>query len=156
MNKTIHSVLVAIVSGFFVYISNLAVMMLSYCSMSLVSFRFCFTALLLIGAVSAGTGILYRNRTVGQGALRWLFMLVCFAVLFMINGCLGTLDLLCDLFNLTVNSSSDNVSGLLALNHFFVVAVASLLVVIGTVVIYLHNKLFVGKVFDNPPPPVLN
>ena len=145
MNKAIQSVLVSIIAGFFVYISSLAVMMLSYCSMSPLAFCLSFVALLLIGAVSAGVGILYRNRSVRQAVLRWLYIQVSFMGFFLLNGCLGTFGFLCDRFNIAVNSSSDNVSGLLVLNHMFVVVVASLLAVIGTIVINLHNKFCMGK-----------
>ena len=133
MNRTAISLLLAIPTGLFAYINYLAVIILPYCNASSIMFQFCFMSLCVLGALISIIAILYKNHSLLQFALRWVLILVFFVIYFLIGAHVGLVGILCNCFDLSINSSSDNISGMLAVSYIFVVFIASLIIALGKI-----------------------
>lgn len=145
MNKTVASLLMSIVSGLLLYICTLAIMFLPYCNASSLIFWFGFVVLCTIGILIPSMPILYRNRSVLQSVLRWLFTLAFFVGFFLLSAHVGLVVFLEDLFNFSVYSSSENISGLLLVNYLLVVFISSFVIVLGKIATILFLRFFTNS-----------
>ena len=130
-----------IVSGVILYVLSLVCAELPYLNISDQTFCTLYAISIIIGAATI-VALVFKNREIiWVTLLQLVFMFMSLSCLFVINGYLGTIRFMHELFGISANSTTDNVSGMLSLTFFAIMAVICIISIGITSIISIRKCL---------------
>lgn len=111
-----------------------------------------FIILIALSAVVIVVTVLYKNKSTIVGLVRAITAFCTIAFLFILGGYSGVIISMHNLFGVSSNSSSDNVSGMLIVTYIFVLSLFCISALIYLAIVQLINHLrHLLKTGDNYP-----
>lgn len=145
MNRTMRSLLLGVTSGMLEYLISLSFSLIPYWDHSSFMFRMMIGAALVIGCAIAAAALLFKNKSVAQAALRWLYMFFAFLVSVLISAYIGTIQFLRGVLGINIHAATENVCGMLLLGFFLAIQAVCLTTVVGTAIVKTLKRLAMKK-----------
>ena len=94
------------------------------------------------GTLVAIVAIRFKNKSIVISLLRWMVIMISFALNVVLNGYVGTINFLLEITRSTINAATENVIGLLTLmSTIAIFGNALMVVIIRDAVFRIHRKL---------------